>query len=131
MKERNAETAVEESMAAINSNSDAAPEVIMGNILTLISAMTFGNGHFDGAYKHPDNDWLGVTGTIDEQSIESAIQYRLQKGMAGHATGKNPLGIIPLIICERTLRWLQLAWLARECSHRARRRPGSYCAYIC
>ena len=87
--ERNAEAAVEESMAGIISNSNASPEALMANMLTLISAMTFGKGHFYGAYKNPDNAWLGVKGAISDQAIESAIQYRLQKGMAGHATGEN------------------------------------------
>ena len=75
--------AVEKSMAAIKSGSDTSPEGVMANMLTLISAMTFGQGHFEGAYKDPDNAWLGVTGTIDDRAIEDAIQYRLQKGMAG------------------------------------------------
>jgi hypothetical protein len=87
--ERDAKAAVEDSMAALSSGSDVGPEALMANMLTLISAMTFGTGHFDGAYKHPDNEWLGVTGAISDQAIESAIQYRLQKGMAGHATGEN------------------------------------------
>jgi hypothetical protein len=55
----------------------------------IISAMTFGKGYFDGAYKDPDNTWLGVTGAISDQAIESAIRYRLQKGTAGRATGEN------------------------------------------
>ena len=87
--ERDAAAAVEESMAAITSGSDMGPEGLMASMLTLISAMTFGKGHFDGAYKDPDNAWLGVTGAIDDRAVENAIHYRLQKGKAGHATGEN------------------------------------------
>lgn len=87
--ERDAAAAVAESMAVINSGSDMGAGKLMGTMLTLYSAMAFGTGHFDGAYKNPDNAWLGVMSTIDGDAIDDAINHRLTKGKAGHATGEN------------------------------------------
>ena len=92
--ERDAAAAVEESMAAIESGSDMGPDQLMRTMLTLYSAMAFGKGHFDGAYKYPDNAWLGVTTAIDDQAIENAIKYRLTKGKVGHATGEDLTDVV-------------------------------------
>lgn len=80
-KEQDAEPAVKSAMAKLQSG--AAGAELMAAIMTVASAATFGNGHFDAEYKNPDNDWLEID-LMAKGEVEEAIRRRIEEG-AGFA----------------------------------------------
>ena len=66
-------------MDKLNSGTALEPNHPLDAMVTLVAAATFGKGHFEGAYAHPDNEWLGVD-TFEGNEIEEATRLRVTEG---------------------------------------------------
>jgi hypothetical protein len=65
------------SMESLNAGTADTPMKLMAATLTAYNAASFGScdGHFESAYREPDNSWLGVEKFVDGEIVE-AIRKR-------------------------------------------------------
>lgn len=77
VEEKDAEATIETAMNKIRAGGSGAE--LTTAMIAVISAATFGNGHFAGAYTNPDNDWLGIE-PMEEKEVDEAIRRRMAEG---------------------------------------------------
>jgi hypothetical protein len=78
------------SIESLNAGTANTPTKLMAAMLTAYNAASFGscNGHFESAYREPDNSWLGVQGFVDGEIVEA-----IRKKAAGALCGNGPGGV--------------------------------------
>jgi hypothetical protein len=60
-------------MESLNAGTAGMPVKLMAAMLAAYNAASFGScdGHFESAYREPDNSWLGVEEFVDGEIVEA------------------------------------------------------------